>query len=44
VIEAGCTLQKVIEPQLDETIAEQLKAERYWFVPGYLVIFATKFS
>ena len=44
VIEAGCMLQRVIEPQLEQTIAERYCAERYWLVPGYLVIFATKFS
>lgn len=44
VIEAGCTLQRVIEPQLDQTIAQAHDAERYWFVPGYIVIFATRSS
>ena len=44
VIQAGCVLQQVIEPQLEQPIAELHKAERYWLVPGYLVIFATKFS
>jgi 2-polyprenyl-3-methyl-5-hydroxy-6-metoxy-1,4-benzoquinol methylase len=42
VIRAGCTLQQVIEPQLEHTIAVQHQAERYWSVPGYLVLFATK--
>jgi 2-polyprenyl-3-methyl-5-hydroxy-6-metoxy-1,4-benzoquinol methylase len=42
VIQAGCTLQQVIEPQLDDTIAELHQAERYWWVPGYLIIFAIK--
>ena len=44
VIQEGCTLQKVIEPQLDEAIARQYQAERYWHVPGYLVIYAAKSS
>ncbi|GHO85869.1 class I SAM-dependent methyltransferase [Dictyobacter formicarum] len=43
VIEAGCTLQRIIEPQLEKTIAELHHAERYWSVPGYIIIFATKF-
>jgi 2-polyprenyl-3-methyl-5-hydroxy-6-metoxy-1,4-benzoquinol methylase len=42
VIQAGCMLQKVIEPQLEKTVAELHNAERYWLVPGYLVIFATR--
>lgn len=44
VIEAGCTLQKIIEPQLEKTVAELHHAERYWSVPGYIIIFATKSS
>ena len=44
VIGVGCMLQRVIEPQLEQTIAEQHKAERYWSVPGYIVLFATKQS
>jgi hypothetical protein len=44
VIQAGCMLQRVIEPQLEQTIAELHNAERYWLVPGYMVIFATKIS
>lgn len=44
VIEAGCTLQKVIEPQLEKSIAELYQAERYASIPGYFVIFATKAS
>jgi 2-polyprenyl-3-methyl-5-hydroxy-6-metoxy-1,4-benzoquinol methylase len=44
VIQEGCTLQEVIEPQLDEAIARQYQAERYWHVPGYVVIYATKSS
>jgi hypothetical protein len=35
-------LQKVIEPQLEKTVAALHNAERYWLVPGYLVIFATR--
>jgi 2-polyprenyl-3-methyl-5-hydroxy-6-metoxy-1,4-benzoquinol methylase len=42
VIRAGCTLQQVIEPRLAHTIAVQHHAERYWSVPGYLVLFAIK--
>jgi hypothetical protein len=42
VIQAGCMLQKVIEPQLEKAVAELHNAERYWLVPGYLVIFATR--
>ncbi|MBA2394747.1 MAG: hypothetical protein H0V70_18630 [Ktedonobacteraceae bacterium] len=42
VIQEGCTLQRVIEPQLDKTIAELHHAERYWSVPGYIVIYATR--
>jgi 2-polyprenyl-3-methyl-5-hydroxy-6-metoxy-1,4-benzoquinol methylase len=44
VIAAGCTLQKVLEPQLEQAIAQLHQAERYWSVPGYLVVFATKSS
>ena len=42
VIQAGCTLQQVIEPQLEETLAQQYDAERYWYVPGYILISAIK--
>jgi len=42
VIRAGCTLQQVIEPRLEHTIAVQHQAERYWSVPGYVVLFAIK--
>jgi len=42
VIQAGCALQSVLEPQLDKTLAEQHHAERYWSVPGYLVVVAQK--
>jgi 2-polyprenyl-3-methyl-5-hydroxy-6-metoxy-1,4-benzoquinol methylase len=44
VIDAGCTLQRVIEPQLERTLAERHDAERYWSVPGYIIIAATKSS
>jgi 2-polyprenyl-3-methyl-5-hydroxy-6-metoxy-1,4-benzoquinol methylase len=44
VIQAGCLLQRVIEPQLDKVTAELHHAERYWSVPGYMVIFATRLS
>jgi 2-polyprenyl-3-methyl-5-hydroxy-6-metoxy-1,4-benzoquinol methylase len=42
VIQAGCSIQTVIEPQLDENIAREHQAERYWHVPGYIVICAIK--
>ncbi|MBO0782422.1 MAG: class I SAM-dependent methyltransferase [Ktedonobacteraceae bacterium] len=42
VISAGCTIQKVMEPQLEKTVAELHHAERYWSVPGYIIIYATK--
>jgi 2-polyprenyl-3-methyl-5-hydroxy-6-metoxy-1,4-benzoquinol methylase len=42
IIQAGCTLQQVIEPQLEKTLAERSNAQRYWAVPGYIVLFATK--
>ncbi len=44
VIEAGCTLQRIIKPQFEQTIAELHCAVRYGLVPGSIVIFATKFS
>jgi len=44
VIEAGCTIQCIIEPQLEESIAQQYDAERYYDVPGYLIISAVKLS
>ncbi|HEY4382909.1 MAG TPA: class I SAM-dependent methyltransferase, partial [Ktedonobacteraceae bacterium] len=44
VIEAGCMLQRIVEPQLEQTIAREHHAERYWSVPGYIVIFATRSS
>lgn len=42
VIQSGCRLDGVLEPQLDETIAQQRHAERYAHVPGYLIIYATR--
>jgi 2-polyprenyl-3-methyl-5-hydroxy-6-metoxy-1,4-benzoquinol methylase len=42
VMQAGCTIQQVLEPQLDFAVAEQYDAERYWCVPGYMVIYATR--
>lgn len=42
IMSAGCLLQKVIEPQLEHAVAQLHQAERYWFVPGYLVVFATR--
>lgn len=44
LIQEGCTLKKLVEPQLDQALAQQYHAERYWHVPGYLVIHALKFS
>lgn len=44
IIEEGCTLQKVIEPQLDEALTQQYQAQRYSHVPGYLVIHALRSS
>src|SRR5438067_6954469 len=42
IMRAGCLLQRVIEPQLEHTAAQLHHAERYWLVPGYIVIFATR--
>src|SRR5947209_1777049 len=42
IMRAGCMLQSVIEPQLEQSIAAQHHAERYWLVPGSIVIFATR--
>ncbi len=42
IMSAGCRLQKIIEPQLEATVAQLHHAERYWLVPGYIVIFATR--
>jgi hypothetical protein len=42
VIRAGCSIEQVLEPQLDPAIAAHHHAERYASVPGYLVIAATK--
>ncbi|MBV9231878.1 MAG: class I SAM-dependent methyltransferase, partial [Chloroflexi bacterium] len=42
IISAGCQLQRIIEPQLEHTIADAHHAERYWLVPGYIVLFATR--
>lgn len=42
LIREGCTLQTIVEPQLDERIAREHQAERYARVPGYIVIYATK--
>lgn len=42
IIQAGCMLQQVIEPQLDKALAERSNAQRYWAVPGYILLFATK--
>jgi 2-polyprenyl-3-methyl-5-hydroxy-6-metoxy-1,4-benzoquinol methylase len=44
VIQEGCILQKVLEPQLDEAVAQQYQAQRYWHVPGYVVVHAVKSS
>ena len=42
VIQAGCTIQQLLEPQMDEGVARCLQAERYTHVPGYIVIAAVK--
>ena len=42
IIQEGCILQKVLEPQLDEAVARRYHAQRYWHVPGYVVIHAAK--
>lgn len=42
VMRAGCTLQQVIEPQLEKAVALQYDAERYWHVPGYIIVSATR--
>jgi 2-polyprenyl-3-methyl-5-hydroxy-6-metoxy-1,4-benzoquinol methylase len=42
IIHTGCTIREVREPQLDYTVAMEHDAERYWSVPGYLVIAAVK--
>jgi hypothetical protein len=42
IMQEGCMLQQVIEPQLDESIARQYGAERYYYVPGYIVICAMR--
>ncbi|HET8840060.1 MAG TPA: class I SAM-dependent methyltransferase [Ktedonobacteraceae bacterium] len=44
IIQAGCILQQVIEPRLEQALAIQNDAERYWSVPGYIILFATKAS
>jgi 2-polyprenyl-3-methyl-5-hydroxy-6-metoxy-1,4-benzoquinol methylase len=42
IIQAGCQIQRIIEPQLEESVAREHHAERYWHVPGYVVISAVK--
>ncbi len=42
VIQTGCVIQQVLEPQMDESVARSLQAERYTHVPGYIVIAAVK--
>lgn len=42
LIQEGCMLQEMIEPQLDRSIARLYHAERYEMVPGYIVIYATR--
>ncbi|GCE07462.1 class I SAM-dependent methyltransferase [Dictyobacter aurantiacus] len=42
VINAGCALQRIIEPRLDQAVAERHHAERYASVPGYIIIYAIK--
>lgn len=42
LIREGCTLQKIIEPRLDEAVAQEHHYERYVHVPGHIVIYATR--
>ncbi|QBD76113.1 class I SAM-dependent methyltransferase [Ktedonosporobacter rubrisoli] len=42
IIQAGCVLQKVLEPALDATVAKQHQAEKYAHTPGYIVLYATR--
>lgn len=42
IVTAGGTLQKVIEPQLEWTTAVAHGAERYWSVPGYVILCVTR--
>ena len=43
VIQEGCMLQKMIEPQLNEELAQpHSAAERYVHVPGHIVIHAIR--
>jgi 2-polyprenyl-3-methyl-5-hydroxy-6-metoxy-1,4-benzoquinol methylase len=42
VIQAGCTIQQVLEPRPDQDVAQRLRAERYTHVPGYIMIAAVK--
>jgi hypothetical protein len=42
IISSGCLLQRIIEPQLEHQVAQVHHAERYWFIPGYIVIFAAR--
>jgi 2-polyprenyl-3-methyl-5-hydroxy-6-metoxy-1,4-benzoquinol methylase len=45
VIQEGCALQKMIEPRLDEELAQKGSvSERYVHVPGYVVICAIRGS
>lgn len=44
IIRAGCLLQRILEPQLEHRLAHFHHAERYWLVPGYIVIFATRLA
>jgi len=44
VIEAGCVVQRVIEPQLDEAVVQQYGTEhaRNAYVPQFLIVATTK--
>jgi 2-polyprenyl-3-methyl-5-hydroxy-6-metoxy-1,4-benzoquinol methylase len=42
VVRAGCMIEQVLEPQLEEAIGARYDAERYASVPGYLVIAARR--
>lgn len=43
LIQEGCTLRAMIEPRLDESVAQQdARLDRYVHVPGYVVIHAAR--
>ncbi len=42
IIQEGCILRQIIEPQLSHELAEQIDNERDVHVPSFIVIAATK--